>query len=428
MKEAFILLIEFTYSKIASPFQIDANSMDHRTIAVGWHSLQIQGQFYDFRLISEQYSQCKKIFGFYEPEQWGTWSAGRKSCILFTQCDSESCGIKMTLEAHAFQEAFRCCKVTIRTSSGHYGTVRIRDNRKYKVSLKKPFLFRKKRLSIGDTSTSNKENNYSLRTTEPLVSIIILNQGKSHLSRLAVIAATSSESNNTFEILCVDNGSSAQELKYLEESEVPLRLVKLGVNKGFGGANNHAAQESRGEYLLFLNNDAFLDEGAIEEMVKAFEMKPECRIVGSILRFPDGTMQEAGSTVPSNGHPIRHGRYDPKFNYRKLPRFQSVDYVSGACLMIRKSHFLEMGGFDEKYSPAYYEDTDLCMRTLLYGKKVYLASRANCYHIENATTSTIENGAWATSTAEAHREIFLQDWGAYLTSRDTKDLPWHLKR
>jgi GT2 family glycosyltransferase len=95
--------------------------------------------------------------------------------------------------------------------------------------------------------------------------------------------------------------------------------------------------------------------------------------------------------------------------------------------MIRKSDFLEMGGFAEKYSPAYYEDTDLCMRSLLYGQKVYLASRANCYHIENATTSSIEDGAWATRTSEAHREIFLKDWGAYLESRDSKDLPWHLR-
>ena len=94
--------------------------------------------------------------------------------------------------------------------------------------------------------------------------------------------------------------------------------------------------------------------------------------------------------------------------------------------MIRKSDFLSMGGFAEKYSPAYYEDTDLCMRALLYDQKVYLASRANCYHIENATTSAIDQGAWATRTAEAHREIFLKDWGKYLASRDNNDLPWHL--
>jgi GT2 family glycosyltransferase len=206
-----------------------------------------------------------------------------------------------------------------------------------------------------------------------------------------------------------------------------MRLIELGENEGFSVANNHAAINARGEYLLFLNNDAFIDEGAIDEMLLAFQREPDCRIVGSIMRFPDGTMQEAGATLEEDGHPIRHGRNDPKFKSRKLPRFQAVDYVSGACLMIRKSDFLEMGGFDEKYSPAYYEDTDLCMRALLYGQKVYLASRANCYHIENATTATIEHGLWATRTYEAHRELFLQDWGRYIETRDSKHLPCHLK-
>jgi GT2 family glycosyltransferase len=422
------LLIELTYSKTASPFKTDSNIRDHRTIAIAWRSIQLEGEIYDFSLISKTNSRCKKIFGFYEPEQWGTWSAWSKSCILFSQCDTESRTIVITLEAHSFREAFRSCKVKIRTSTGHQGTVRIRDRSKYKVTLKRSIINRNSRLVIGDFSKIYSENNYSHHIKDPLVSIIALNQGKSHLSRLAIIAAASSGCNNPFEILCVDNGSSTKELKNLQESEVPMRLIKLAENKGFARANNLAAQESRGRYLLFLNNDAFLDEGAIDEMLMAFKKVPDCRIVGSVLRFPDSTMQEAGATLKSDGNPNRQGRNDPKFNPRKLARFHVVDYVSGACLMIKKSDFLEMGGFDEKYSPAYYEDTDLCMRALLYGQKVYLASRANCYHIENATTSSVEDGAWAGRTAEANRGIFLKDWGAYLESRDPKDLPWHLKK
>ncbi len=337
--------------------------------------------------------------------------------------------ILVTLDAHAFREAFRLCKLKIRTSTGHYGTVRIRDRRKYQVSLKKPFLCRQKRLVVGEFSKIYSENNCSHQKKIPSVSIIILNLEKSHLSRLAVAAAASSACNSKFEILCVDNGSSAQDLEYLHQSEVSFRVIKIGENKGFSRANNLAALEARGDYLLFLNNDAFLDKGAIDEMLLSFKKTSDCRIVGSVLRYPEGTMQEAGATLQPDGHPIRHGRNDPKFNLPKLTRFQQVDYVSGACLMMRKSDFLSMGGFDEKkYSPAYYEDTDLCMRSLLYGEKVYLASRANCYHIENATTSSIEDGAWAGRTAEAHREIFLKDWGAYLASRDPKNLPWHLKR
>jgi GT2 family glycosyltransferase len=422
-----LLILEFTYSRTSSPSSIGTDKLDQRSLAVAYHSICL-ATTKNKEIIDFKESSKHLIFGFYSSELWGAWSAGKKSCIQLPDFDPHESDILVSLEAQAFREAFRSCKVKIKTSSGHYGIVKISDRRKYKLRLKKPFIYQRRRLIVGCFSKIYSQNNCSYQKKNPLVSIIVLNQEKSYLSRLSVTAAASSGCKLPFEILCVDNGSSAHDLEYLHQSEVPFRVIKLEENKGFSRANNLAAHEARGDYLLFLNNDAFLDAGSLDEMLMTFKKIPDCRIVGSVLRFPDGTMQEAGASIQANGHTIRHGRYDSKFKPRKLPRFMPVDYVSGACMMIRKSDFISMGGFDEKYSPAYYEDTDLCMRTLLYGQKVYLASRANCFHIENATTSTIEDGAWATRTAEAHREIFLKDWGAYLASRDAKDLPWHLKR
>ena len=189
---------------------------------------------------------------------------------------------------------------------------------------------------------------------------------------------------------------------------------------GYGVANNLAAEEARGEYVLFLNNDAFLQPGAVSEMLVAFQKHSDCAAVGPVLRYPDGTLQEAGCSVAVDGHPIRHGREDRGFDLKGLPRYQPVDYVSGACLMMRRAEFLAMGGFAPKYSPAYYEDTDLCLWIQRRGKRVYLASRATCCHIENATAGGIEAGAWASRTAEAHRQIFLKDWGEWLERRRGK--------
>jgi len=366
------------------------------------------------------------IFGFHQSESWGSWSAGGKSCLVLPEFNVGSSPITITIKAHPFRPAFSSCKVFIKTSTGHRGSVRITGDGSVCVRLSKPIIPRNQRLVIGDISKIKDSRNGSLSTCTPTVTIIIINYDKSHLTCLSAVAAASSGCRVSFEILCMDNGSSASSIQCLEKFEVPMRIVELGANEGYGPANNLAAKEARGQYLLFLNNDAFLDEGAVDELFRAFQEMPDCRIAGSVLRYPDGTMQEAGATLQPDGHPIRHGRNDHMFKTRKLRRFQPVDYVSGACMMIRKSDFLSMGGFAEKYSPAYYEDTDLCMRSLLYGQKVYLASRANCYHIENATTSTIEDGVWASRTAEAHREIFLKDWGAYLTSRDPQDLPRHL--
>jgi GT2 family glycosyltransferase len=367
------------------------------------------------------------LFGFYNSEGNGTWSKGFNSCLIIPRFFLRDNEIEVIINAHPFTDAFRSCNILLKTSYGHRGKVIINSKGSFKTILKKPFIRRSLRLIVGDFNKTNSKLNTSIINELPTISIILLNHEKSHMSCLAAVGIASSSINVSFEILCLDNGSSQKSVAELKEGIVPLRIIEMNENLSFGLANNYAAREARGKYLIFLNNDAFLDKGTIDEMIQVFHEKLDCRIVGTVLRFPDGTIQEAGATIQFDGHPIRHGRNNPKFKPRKLPRFQPVDYVSGACLMIRKADFLEMGGFDEKYSPAYYEDTDLCMRSLLYGQKVYLASRSNCYHIENATTSTIENGAWATRTAEAHREIFLKDWGAYLESRDSKDLPWHLK-
>jgi GT2 family glycosyltransferase len=276
---------------------------------------------------------------------------------------------------------------------------------------------------IGDLPKIDAQSNLSLRAGEPKISIILVNHDKPTLTRLAAIAAASSRLGVPYEILCVDNGSSAENLQALRNSEVPMRLIEFPDNIGFGPANNAAAPEARGEYLLFLNNDAFLRPGTVEELLATFAAHPDCGAAGPVLLHVDDSLQEAGCSVQADGNPVRRGRKDPAFLVADLPRYDPVDYVSAACLMVKRDEFLAMGGFSPKYSPAYYEDTDFCLRLLTRGKRVYLASRASCYHIENATSQEIEAGAWATRLSEARRALFLQDWADYLASRNPADFP-----
>lgn len=212
-------------------------------------------------------------------------------------------------------------------------------------------------------------------------------------------------------------------METLGRAEVPMRIVELGANKGFAEACNAGAKEARGDYIVFLNNDAFLRPGTIDELLAAFAANPDCGAAGPVMLNIDDSLQEAGCSIQPDGFPVRHGRDNPDYDLQSLPRFKPVDYVSGACLMVKRDEFLSMGGFQSKYSPAYYEDTDFCLRLLMRGKRVYLASRTSCYHIENATSRDIGDGAWATRTSEAHRAIFLQDWAPYLASRHPADLP-----
>lgn len=411
------------YSQIGTPAASRIDTNDHRILSVYYQGITIGETF----LLNEN-SDLLLIAGFYRPEQDGIWSAGRRSIILLKDEIIPQDVRELEIDAFAFKSAFLSCRVNICTSHGLRGWARVGQKKSYKIRLRCPCFGKVSRLVVGDFSEIETPLNVSRQGTAPIVSIIIPNHDRAYLTRLSAVAAASSHINVPFEILCADNGSNAEELEILSRAEVPMRVLELGSNKGFGEACNTYAKEARGEYLLFLNNDAFLRPGTVDELLATFAANPDCGAAGPVMLNIDDSLQEAGCFLQPDGHPVRRGKDDAAFRVGSLPRFETVDYVSAACLMVKRDEFLAMGGFSPKYSPAYYEDTDFSLRLLMRGKRVYLVSKTSCYHIDNATSRDIENGAWATRTSEAHRQIFLDDWGKYLSSRDPKDLPWHLSK
>jgi GT2 family glycosyltransferase len=408
---------QIEYSRCAAPSDLENNSADARRLAVFYR------QFcYEHGGVIRTPITVISLAGFYSPEKDGRWSAGRRSLILLGDDDSSDIRC-LNLEASAFRAAFRSCRVDILTSQGLRGCVRIGRRKRHVVGLRKPWFRKSSRLVVGDFSEIETPHNISLQQSKPTVSLVIPNQDRAYLTRLCAIATASSHINVPFEIICMDNGSSHECMETLGRAEVPMRIVELGSNKGFAEACNAGAKEARGDYVVFLNNDAFLRPGTIDELLATFAANPDCGAAGPVMLNIDDSLQEAGCSIQPDGFPIRHGREDASFDLPSLSRFQPVNYVSGTCLMVKREEFLAMGGFQSKYSPAYYEDTDFCLRLLMRGKRVYLASRTSCYHIENATSRDIEDGAWATRTSEAHRAIFLQDWAPYLASRQPADFP-----
>src|SRR5262249_50553524 len=124
----------------------------------------------------------------------------------------------------------------------------------------------------------------------------------------------------------------------------------------------------------------------IAAMLNAYDAVGDCGIAGPVFRYPDGLLQEAGAFLRPNGDVIQRGKFDQTFSVERLAAYETVDYVSGACLMIRPKTFCSIGGFDERFdASAYYEDVDLCMRVRQGGLTVQLARDALCYHLENTT-------------------------------------------
>lgn len=189
-----------------------------------------------------------------------------------------------------------------------------------------------------------------------------------------------------FEVVVVDDGSHDETQTELEQWP-GVRYHRRAANGGFIAACNDGAALAHGRRLLFLNNDTIPQPGWLDELVAVADADLEVGIVGAALLFPDGTLQEAGGIVFSDGTGWNYGRgespNDPRFSY-----LRETDYVSGAVLLIDKELFEQVGRFDTRYAPAYYEDTDLAFAVRQAGKKVVVAPQAQVVHDEGATSGT----------------------------------------
>ena len=155
-------------------------------------------------------------------------------------------------------------------------------------------------------------------------------------------------------------------------------------NLGFLRNCNNAATHARGKYIVFLNNDTQVQKGWLEELLLIFELYPDTGLAGSKLLYPDGSLQEAGGVIWQDGRAINYGNGDsplkPQYNYVK-----EADYISGASVMIDAKLWRDVGGFDERYLPAYCEDSDLCFKVRDKGRKVRYTPFSMVVHFEGVS-------------------------------------------
>ena len=170
---------------------------------------------------------------------------------------------------------------------------------------------------------------------------------------------------------------------------------------------NQAAKGARGQYLLFLNNDTAVSPGWLDALLAPLDDE-RVAVVGPKLLFADGSLQEAGGILWRDASAWNFGRGDdpqkPAYNYRR-----EVDYVSGACLMIRHSLWQQLGGFDERYAPAYYEDADLCFAVRQLGFRVVYVPEAVVQHFEGVSNGT-DLGSGVKQHQVSNQAVFLDKW------------------
>jgi GT2 family glycosyltransferase len=246
-----------------------------------------------------------------------------------------------------------------------------------------------------------------------LVSVIIPAYGQVDHTLNCLASIAHNPPRSAIEILVVDDASHDPRVAELRRV-AGIRLIENSKNLGFLRSCNSAAATARGLYLLFLNNDTILAPGAIDALVEIAERTPDAGLVGSRLLYPNGRLQEAGAIIWDDASIWNYGRLDHpgKCEYRYL---READYISGASILIPRSVWDELGGFDEVYAPAYCEDSDFAFRARRKGKRVYFQPASTVYHFEGISHGTDPNrGVKAYQTA--HQKIFAERWAATLKS------------
>lgn len=215
------------------------------------------------------------------------------------------------------------------------------------------------------------------------LSAIIVNHNQKYFPRMCIEALKKGGLPAEHELIVVDNASKDESLPYLEKmaEKKEIKLVKSGRNLGYGKGNNLGVKEAEGEFLLILNPDVFVQEGAVEKMVEYLAGHEEIGILGPKIIYHNGRVQESCRRFMTFTDLVIKRTF-----LRKLPRFkerlrkyvmedfdhekiQEVDLLVGACFLMRKSTFKRLGGFDKRYF-LFMEDFDLCQKAHKEGLKV----------------------------------------------------------
>lgn len=246
-------------------------------------------------------------------------------------------------------------------------------------------------------------------TSKPKVSIIIPVYNQFNYTHACIKSIIDTVKDVSYEIIIGDD-MSTDATKKIKKYVSGIRVNINKTDHGFLMNCNRAAKLARGEYIIFLNNDTQVHEEWLSSLVELIESDDKIGMVGSKLVYPDGSLQEAGGIIWSDASGWNYGRNQnadmPEYNY-----VRECDYISGASIMISKSLWDEIGGFDERFKPAYCEDSDLAFEVRKRGYKVMYQPKSVVTHFEGVSNGTeldsglkkyqVENGKkfkekWAT--------------------------------
>ena len=256
---------------------------------------------------------------------------------------------------------------------------------------------------------------FDLPTSDvPVASIVIPVHDGAGITERCLRGLLGSIGDLPYEVIVVDDCADAA-TKALLASVGGLRVVVNETNLNFLRSVNRGAAEARGRHIVLLNNDTEPQPGWLRALVDRADSRDEIGVVAAKLIYPDGSLQEAGGIVWRDGTAWNFGRGDGSSSEPQYSYVRSIDYGSAAALLVRRTVWESLGGFDERFAPGYWEDTDLCFAARAAGSDVVYEPAAVVVHREGQSMGT------DTASGGKHNQVlnqpkFIEKWKAVLAA------------
>lgn len=249
----------------------------------------------------------------------------------------------------------------------------------------------------------------------PLVSVVVTAYADADRTERCLRALEASVGAVPFEVIVVDDGDD-EDLRRLLDGVTGARILRNETNLGYLRSANRGAAAARGTHIAQLNDDTEPQPGWLEALVGRLA-EDDVGVVVPKLLFPDGRLQEAGSIVWADGEGRNYGHGDDETAaIYNVPR--DVDYGSAAGILVRGSLWRTLGGFDERFVPAYYEDVDLCFSARAHGLRVVYEPAARVVHAHGGSMGADGLGVSA-GLIDANRATFCAKWATELREQPT---------
>lgn len=269
------------------------------------------------------------------------------------------------------------------------------------------------------TSSSYCQLNYPIPSHDPSVSILIPTKDHPQLLKQCIESISNKTTYSNYEILVIDNRTSdpyALRLYDVIQREKNISVIKYNHPFNYSAINNFAAQKSSCSILVFLNDDTqVISPKWLEEMV-SHAIRSEIGAVGVMLYFPNELIQHAGivlnyQSIAEHAFYLEHRGFSGQTDRAKL--VQNYSAVTGACMAVEKSKFMEVGGFNEKQLTVAYNDVDLCLRLIQAGYRNLWTPYAELYHFESASRG-YESTRKKQKRIKGEAKYMRDFWGAIL--------------